>query len=78
MRGRVLLVVLGAVAALVVSQSSAGSRSLVLSRSRVHTVARVGDLGAACAWEVGIVTRMAACVTVVQDKDYIAWKSGFF
>ena len=21
---------------------------------------------------------MAACVTVVQDKDYIAWKSGFF
>src|SRR5215831_4818485 len=38
MRGRVLLVVLGAVAALVVSQSSAGSRSVLVSRPRVRTL----------------------------------------
>jgi len=71
MRGRVLVVVLGAVAALVVSQASAGGRSVLVSRPRVHTVAtRV--VGAECE---DILPTGRTCFEVAQDKDYVAWET---
>jgi hypothetical protein len=70
MRARVLLVVLGAVAALAAVQPSAGGRSVLVLRPRVHTVARPRGMGSACAEQT---VNSQGCVAVVQDKDYIAW-----